>query len=97
MTKKIFFCTITVFILCVIVLWWMFYILFNIKTTSIEVNFINTKKIDNLMKNKKIKYHIPKFMLELYEKNKGNKGVDVVRSLIPKQAGKKTSSTRNFA
>lgn len=49
------------------------------------------KDIGGFKKRKKI--HVPKFMLELYEKNKiGGKGVkrpDVVRSVIPTHAGKK--------
>ncbi|KRT81395.1 hypothetical protein AMK59_5153 [Oryctes borbonicus] len=73
------------------------------KATSIEVNFINKNELgsksnseDNFTKKNvsgnKIKQHIPRFMLELYEN--GVKGgyrdnlnlPDIVRSVIPKNA-----------
>ncbi|GJQ88273.1 hypothetical protein Trydic_g19482, partial [Trypoxylus dichotomus] len=74
------------------------------KTTSIEVNFFdkdeagsNTNDLDNnfTKKNssgKKIKQHIPRFMLELYQNGvrsgyKDNVNLpDIVRSVIPKNA-----------
>ncbi|KAJ8943238.1 hypothetical protein NQ318_009929 [Aromia moschata] len=75
--------------------------------TSIEVNIIDAKRVVTdlksnanvsaqngkgvgVFKNKKT-VHVPKFMLELYEKNKSgrkpNEKPDVVRSLIPTHAG----------
>lgn len=73
-----------------------------ISNTSIEVNVIghnynNNSSIRNgdyeisEKKMRKIKYHIPKFMLDLYEKNKSRKSgnnADLVRSLIPSETGK---------
>ncbi|XP_066137944.1 bone morphogenetic protein 10-like [Euwallacea fornicatus] len=76
-----------------------------ISNTSIEVNIIGnedseivgkvTKRnitgiTEKVVKSvRKIKYHVPKFMLELYEKNKSARrsdNADLVRSLIPAQA-----------
>ncbi|KAJ8979264.1 hypothetical protein NQ317_012734 [Molorchus minor] len=59
---------------------------FNTKTNSSEYN---SKSVGTSRKKKTV--HVPKFMLELYEKNKsGRKSKerpDVVRSLIPTDAG----------
>lgn len=76
-----------------------------VTNTSIEVNIMdhNINGITNVERElnfrgdvkqpqKKTKYHVPKFMLELYEKNKSSRKkyaeADLVRSLIPTQAGK---------
>ncbi|KAJ3658866.1 hypothetical protein Zmor_010583 [Zophobas morio] len=60
------------------------------RNTISNYNFQTTPK-HNEQKNKIKKYHVPKFMLELYERNKMKKDnrtlPDVVRSLIPKHAG----------
>lgn len=91
-----------------------------VSNTSIEVNVIGHNYNNNssirsgdyrgeneISENRvrKIKYHIPKFMLDLYEKNKSRKSgnnADLVRSLIPSETGEwviwipKTSSGNYF-
>lgn len=62
----------------------------NINTANgAPVNATNLVEIKTLIP--KSKHHVPKFMLELYEKNKSAKkreaDADLVRSLIPAQAG----------
>lgn len=57
-----------------------------VKTNGSEVFMISDKKISR----KKI--HVPKFMLDLYEKSIKSKNVnysfpDIVRSVVPKKAG----------
>ncbi|XP_050308362.1 bone morphogenetic protein 10-like [Anthonomus grandis grandis] len=89
-------------ILPVVILLWISIILIIknsfISNTSIEVNIIDQKSFmsDKTVQKKKIKYHVPKFMLELYEQNKGTPKMDLkadlVRSLIPSQAEKYHSS-----
>ncbi|CAH1977986.1 unnamed protein product [Acanthoscelides obtectus] len=82
------------------------YILINLKnrafsniSTSIEFNIVGSDRISVKLNNKsggsearkKKLVHVPKFMLELYEKNKiGNatrNAPDIVKSLIPTHAG----------
>ncbi|RZC38192.1 bone morphogenetic protein 10 [Asbolus verrucosus] len=69
---------------------------FNIKTdknTMANYNLFSkpSKRNGSGVQKNKTKYHVPKFMLELYEKNKvernNRSSPDVVRSLIPKHAG----------
>ncbi|XP_060523203.1 bone morphogenetic protein 10-like [Cylas formicarius] len=67
-------------------------------STSVKVNIVNDEKIlvqatpsvgDKVKGRGRIKYHVPKFMLELYERNKmmrSDEEVDIVRSLVPSQA-----------
>ncbi|XP_044272345.1 bone morphogenetic protein 10-like [Tribolium madens] len=89
----------------VVLLWICLLVLLknNLANTSIQLN-INTNtntianivtklpnKTDNSVPVNKKKYHVPKFMLELYEQNKVKRdnltSPDVVRSLIPKHSG----------
>lgn len=74
------------------------FIMVKNSNTSVSINVMrafyiqNVKSDENLTKTKKkIKCHISKFMLELYENNKigiNNSNADVVRSVVPKHAGK---------
>lgn len=65
--------------------------------SKIEVNIIRKAEIVNgsdrdAGKGVKVRHHVPKFMLDLYEKSKSvgkdNSEPDVVRSVVPTHAGK---------
>lgn len=89
-----------------IILWFLIICLYKsyfVKTTLVQVNFfdniqMNKTNSDDLAKKvsfkRKIKHHVPRFMLELYENgiktNDSSNGSlpDIVRSVIPKNAGK---------
>lgn len=64
--------------------------------TSSKKKILGEKAAPHGVVKKKIKHHIPKVMLELYENRKsfGNfSRADVVRSLIPKIAGEQEYTT----
>lgn len=64
------------------------------EATRVEVKIFEKEELSSSIQGldkKKIKQHVPKFMLELYEssrRNDGNDVPDVVRSLIPKSTGR---------
>lgn len=60
--------------------------------SRINLSEIEEKNTENGGGKRKFKHHVPKFMLELYENGRNNgknyTKPDIVRSLIPKTAGK---------
>lgn len=90
-------------LLVIVVVWMISYGLMkhDINENKIEVNIIrkDTYKANesgkNVGTNPKVKHHVPKYMLDLYERSKSvkkdtlsNSTPDVVRSVVPTHTGK---------
>lgn len=93
---SLFLCLLISWLLILIALMQNFQISFrkNPASTVANYNFL-AEKIEEKPENMPKQYHIPKIMLELYEKNKIKNqnftNSDIIRSLVPKHTGKSTS------
>lgn len=88
----------SVCIVIIVGVWIISYGLLKLDHGKIEVDIVkvvNNTEGEEVLRKSKVKHHVPKFMLDLYEKSKNirieefdHSTPDVVRSVVPSHAGK---------